>query len=285
MVVNKEEPDFEKPTPIAEDATRADVEEYRMLLKMYHEDKRQYAKDKGMLFRVIMGQCLPPMKNKIEAWSDYKEAEKTDDVTSLLAYMRELAYSTSKTQYEYWTMQATMRKFMTMRQGPKESLEHFAKRFLAQVEVTEDVWGKMSPMKLKGKSLEEQNKAGEKYKACVFLAGVDRGRYKRAIDALNNDFLLDKVEYPEDVTAMMQYLSNRRGGGGTSKQVEAMRDGLGTSFVQKGRMKNVICYKCGKRGHIARDCEEEDEDGASTVSSKSVTAASGKRMMPGWAKK
>ena len=39
-----------------------------------------------------------------------------------------------------------------------------------------------------------------------FLAGVDRDRYKDAIDELNNDFLRHGKEYPADVSSMVTWL-------------------------------------------------------------------------------
>ena len=69
----------------------------------------------------------------------------------------------------------------------------------------------MIPAKIKGKNMEEQKKAREKFLACMFLASVDRKLYKKLIDDLNNDFLAGTNKYPEDASSMLAYLSNRTG--------------------------------------------------------------------------
>ena len=60
-----------------------------------------------------------------------------------------------------------------------------------------------------------------------FLAGVDRDRYKDAIDELNNDFLRHGKEYPHDVPSMVTWLIKRRGKA-SSKKEDDTTDGLVT---------------------------------------------------------
>ena len=65
-----------------------------------------------------------------------------------------------------------------------------------------------------------------------FLAGVDRKRYKDAIDEMNNDFLRHGKEYPSDVPSMVTWLLKRRGGGSSNDKEDANTDGVLTSFAQ-----------------------------------------------------
>jgi hypothetical protein len=149
-------------------------------------------------------------------------------------------------------MQATMRRLINLKQEPKESLNGFCKRFLGQLEVTEDVWGKLIPHKMKGRLTEDQEGARNKYLACVFLAGVDCSKYGKAVDALNNDFVLGTVSYPGDVPSMMALLSNRRDGNSETKSLDALQDGAPiTSFMQQEK---VICHCCGALGHTSFTC-------------------------------
>ena len=297
LVSKKEETTFKEPVDPGKDATKGQLEKYKMELKAMMDDEKKYKKEKAKVFRIVMGQCLAAMKNKVESLPEYPKLEENDDVIELLAKMEGLVYSTDNVQYEYWTMQSAMRKVMTLGQEPRESLVSFSRRFLAQVEVTEGVWGSLIPTKMKGKATDLQEEARNKYLACVFLAGVDRQRYKKVVDDLNNDFLSGTTNYPADVPGMLQLLSNRRGGGGSSKQVDAIRDGIqATSFMQR---KNIKCWKCGKEGHVARECpkrknkrrDEADDDstesGDSAASGRSNTGTrvgwSGLQVQPSWA--
>ena len=123
--------------------------------------------------------------------------------------------------------------------------------------------------KMKGKKTEEQETAGKRFMACLFQAGVDRGRYKTAINDLNNDFVQGTVSYPDDVPAMLALLSNRREEGKSFQKYHEMRDGVGleTSFVQVDRRR---CYVCKKRGHIARVCPNRDDEKDSDDESNQV---------------
>jgi hypothetical protein len=85
-----------------------------------------------------------------------------------------------------------MKTLITMAQHDKESLVSFSKKFLAQVEATEAMWGKLIPAKL---ATGTQDAGRDKFLACLFLAGVNHHHYKDVIDELNNDFLLEKVNY------------------------------------------------------------------------------------------
>jgi len=263
LVNESVETTFTEPPEPNEKATRAQMEKYKMKLGRCLDDEKKYNNNKTKIFGIIMGKCHVAMRNKVESLPDFKTLEEADDVVELLKRLKELAYSTDKNQYEYWTMQATMRKMITMRQDPKESLLGYSKRFLAQLEVTEVVWGELTPSKLKGKPLTTQEEAGKKFAACLFLAGVDRGRYGKAIDEMNNNFVQGTASYPVDVSDMLKVLTNRSDA--KSSQLQAEQDGVSkaTSFAQ--RVDRRRCHKCGVEGHIARTCPEGD-DNASVAS-------------------
>ena len=57
---------------------------------------------------------------------------------------------------------------------------------------------------------------------------------------------------------MVKLLSKCHGGTGGSSKVDALKDGvMATSFVQHAKCK---CYRCGKVGHITKNCPEGDDD-------------------------
>jgi hypothetical protein len=263
LVWHEEETEFEDPKMPAENAKRPEIELFRMKMSRKLDKEEQYMNDKGKVFGIVVRQCHVTLKNKIENHEDYDQMEKEGDVIGLLKLIKEIIYGTENNQYEYWTMQASVCKLLSMSQGSKESLLNFGKRFVAQLKVTEEVWGKMIPYKMKGKPTEEQENARSKYLACVFLAGVDSNRYKKVVDDLNNDFLVGKVSYPKDIAGMINLLNNSRGTGDENKYIQAALDGSddGTSFGQtETPQRGIKCFYCKKRGHISRFCYKRKED-------------------------
>lgn len=260
LIHNKEEATFKEPTePTGDKVTKGQWKRFELELKMLVEREVKYKEDKGKVFRLLMLQCQTAMRNKLEGLADYKKWEASDDVVALLNKMRELVYSTEGTQYEPWTQQAVMRTLFTTQQGDKESLANFYKRWDAQLEATEAMMGELIPHKMKGKKTEDQEKAREKFLACVFLGSTHRDRYKSAIDDLNNNFLVSKKSYPEDVTSMLNFLSNRRGhSGGQSRSVDDMMDGIkAVSFSQTGTKQappKGVCWVCLEPGHTKKQC-------------------------------
>ena len=85
----------------------------------------------------------------------------------------------------------------------------------------------------------------------------------------NND------HYPVDVPATIKMLNNRRGYGLSTKQEDAVQDGVGSSFYEDGEFNlikdqvelqkqkakkkkqkdNITCFKCGKKGHYKSECK------------------------------
>lgn len=265
LVVYRKEPEYKEPeapkTKSKETAiAQVELEKYKMKLKQCMDKQDRYEINKGKVFVIVMGQCHPIMRSKLESLQNYKEMESKSDVIGLLDKIKELVYNTESSKYEFWTMATSLRKLVLLEQGRKESIAHYGDRCIAQVEVTEGVMGALIPQKFTGKKSEEQEKARNKLLACMFLTGIDRDRFKKALDDLNNDFVNGKTNYPEDIPSAVELLSNRRGDGGpTTSRMESMQDGVvHTSFLQNAgnRHKNLKCNNCKQVGHIKKNCPE-----------------------------
>jgi hypothetical protein len=227
------EPEFQEPEEPPSKATQAQLRKYEILFKRYLDNEEKYKREKTKVFRVIMWQCTPTLRNKLESLPKFSNLEEKDDFVGLLKRIKDLVYSTDNTQYEYWRLQASFVKLANLKQEQKESINGYAKRFLAQVEATESLWGPLVPTaaikrdevqfdeeddkETRKKIMEDQaqldeeerSKARGKFLACLFLAGSDRERYKTVVDDLGNDFTLGKANYPEDVAGMLHLLTNR----------------------------------------------------------------------------
>jgi hypothetical protein len=247
---------YKDPDDPGKDATPAQIKAYGLLFTSAREDRLQYHNDKFKTFRLIMGQCSPTMKQRIQATPEYKGWEDPEkcDVKSLLAFMEALVSGTEKGQYQPWVMQAQLRKLVETRQKPGMSLDEYAKNFEDQLSVFEKEFGKLVPYRYQGEDKATQEEERNKFIACLLLGNADRERYKGVIDELANDHNLGNDNYPKDAASMVSMLSNHRGIVST-KKVDEMKDGIYTSFSQTGS--NIRCSYCHKKGHHVSECERK----------------------------
>ena len=261
LVKKKVEATFPKPKAPGKDPAKHVVDEYRELMKRKLDKEDKYNEDKAKLFRIIMTQCSPEMKDKLEAQStELEKLEDDNDVIGLLDMIKELVYNAGGVRNKFVIMQSLNRTLYGRgnTQRPNESLNEYGKRFLQQVEVVEAVWGKLVPPCHESDNAKEKESARNQYLASLFLGGTDQARYKAAVDELNNNYVLGKDVYPADVPAAIMVLTNRRGyGGSRQRQVENLSDGLSVvSFAQQpGRRRGKTkCFRCNQEGHLAKDC-------------------------------
>jgi hypothetical protein len=75
---------------------------------------------------------------------------------------------------------------------------------------------------------------------------------------LNNAYVAGQNNYPKTVESAVTMLSHYMNNKGVHVTDEDKGQATLTSFMQKH--KNVTCYKCGKKGHYANKCPNEDND-------------------------
>ena len=145
-------------------------------------------------------------------------------------------------------MQLAVGGLHEMKQGASETLPHFGDRFISHAEVT-------GRSQLKGQPYKKQQEGRNRYLACVFLAAVDKKRYKNAIDELNNQYYRGQANFPVDVPSAIAWLNHRRGDK-HNERVDSVRDGHGgqLSFGQRGSA--VVCRNCNAVSHVQAACPE-----------------------------
>jgi hypothetical protein len=100
---------------------------------------------------------------------------------------------------------------------------------------------------------------------------VDTKKYGRLKTELNNAYVAGKNNYPKMVGSAVTMLSHYMNDKGPHITDEDKGQTDQKSFMQKH--KNVTCYKCGKKGHYANKCPNEDsnDDETSTRSNSKST--------------
>ena len=210
-------PTFPEPAEPAGDKpedkpSTAQIEKYKMQLKMSMEKEEKFTQDKGRLFRSIKSLCSPALQHKLEANKNYPPLDDANDLRGLMNLIKEIVYGTDEGKAPYWKMQAAMVKLHTIYQQDRKSTGDFHDRFNAQLKVTESIWGPLIPSVMKGKPTGQQDEAREAYIARLFLRGLNRKRFNKDIEELGNDYVSGNDNYPKDVASALSWITNRSSG-------------------------------------------------------------------------
>jgi len=118
LVKKKVEATFPRPKAPGKDPDKHVVDEYRELMKRKLDKEDKHNEDKAKLFRIIMNQCLPEMKDKLEAQStELEKLEDDNDVIGLLDMIKELVYNAGGVQNKFVIMQSLNRTLYSMEEA------------------------------------------------------------------------------------------------------------------------------------------------------------------------
>jgi hypothetical protein len=121
----------------------------------------------------------------------------------------------------------------------------------------ESQWGTLVPTAAATNETNEKT-SRDKFITFVFLAGVDAKKYGRLKTELNNAYVAGQNNFSKTVEIAVTMLSHYMNNKGVHVTDADKGQAALMSFMQKH--KNVTCYKCGKKGHYANKCPNEDNN-------------------------
>jgi hypothetical protein len=178
-VKNQTKITFTEPrAPRKEESTPRLLEKYKTELHIYHKDQKEYKDNKSKVFVVILGQCLPSVRSKLESDDRYSTLENNNDVVGLLKELQKMEFLTGGEQDPFWTLQIALKRSAIMAQGPTESVVSYHKRFLANVKVLIAQMGEFISTKLvDGMTAADKKVSQDKMMSIIMLSGVDKKHY------------------------------------------------------------------------------------------------------------
>ena len=241
----------------------------------YYKEDTKYREQKSRVFVIIMGQCTTAMKHKVEGSKGYDEMETNDDVVALLQLIKDLSFTNTNVQYPFFAVADQWRRVGLLHQFKDEPITTYYNRWMAHVEALESQYGPLVPNEL----VDDTNgidkpEAGQRFKACLFLLAVDRGRYGNVLEELNNQYLNGLKTYPLSVEGAVSMLTHRMTTGKQSLNNNNKQSGSGQPSADQ--------VESGKNFHQASSGKNENDNGAPKASEDETAGTERRRSNSIW---
>ena len=214
------------------------------------------------LFAVVISQCSPSAKSKVEGTNGYSDANTTDNCLWLLTTLRNICHRFEHTENRFVALVNAKAALFSYRQSPTQSITEYFNTFKELLTVLESYGGTIhdpenaAPGSLEAYfltlSIEERDAyMRDRYTATLFLRNSDNHRFDILKLELSNDFAKGRDEYPVTLTDAHQrllsykapptkmspnthrtYRSDRGRGGGRGGSPARGGGRTGKSFVQ-----------------------------------------------------
>lgn len=238
-------------------------------LKRYHDKIEQYEDNKVNVFGLIIGQCTPTMCRRLEQSENWKPVKRNNNAVELVKMIKSIALQGKENVYEWVPIYESLVRLLTIKQGPTEGMNSYSKRFQAEMEVLNSLFGgSMLSLSLLESKAAYTAAADEDAKVLVrdkiqlelmayaFIRGSSEKKSEELLKSLGNAFSWGDDKYPKSldkaVTAITNYsVINYK------QEQPSNPSQLGTAHAQSGDSKppaKHLCYRCGKPGCRPSQC-------------------------------
>jgi len=222
-----------------EDANnRVKVLKYERLAKAYDAKVEARQKNEGKAFPLILGQCSPAMRDRLEASDQWKKINTKTDVIELLKLIQSASTTRQTKQEPSHTLMEAYRDFFSFRQIHLSNSDYL-QAFKDRLDVLERLAGpigqddarvtqKVHDEEFEISHAEARVACREAFIATTFLFGADKQRYGDLLVDLQNEHVISGRQYPATLTDAYNILVNYK-----SRLRRNKSQGLeGMAFVQ-----------------------------------------------------
>ena len=226
---------------------------------------------------MVLSHCPKELEQELRNSTKWAGTECDQDVVALLLMIRDITHNKKERKESVMTTVESDVELFTIVQEQGQDLDDYYKVFKAQVDtidahggnagyhpvvymlhlaalikikkITNDAYQAMTRELQKPLEAEAMKSSKGAYLACLFLLMADEDRYGRVKVALDDNYLLEKQEYPQDLLAAKRLLADFKGAGpNTKRKAPGSEEGQGVAFVERGWGGYIpTCHGCGNK--------------------------------------
>ena len=258
-----------------------DQEIYKEEVKQFVQRKMNLRRNLEKSYGLIWGQCSVGLQAYIKGTSAYSAMSQIFNVVWLLHELKKATSGIDDKANVYVNMHDALSILYKMRQGLQESNDHYLARFKANVTAVKLTGGdhvffspKLAEVERNEMHPDDIEKEEERSKAVLLLKLADEGRFGSLSNSLKEGTFLDRDEYPTTVATMYELMTKHSGAISGLRNQSSSNRRAGFQMLQQGqcqpvneqeeelipgtdgRVFDIICYNCNKKGHYASCCPE-----------------------------
>lgn len=245
-------------------------------MSQYSTREANLQKHRGQVYHLLLGQCTPTLQDKMKTkGTEWDKVKASTDPLMLLQLITSTVLSHNDDTNIFETIYEQGQKVKCFSQNQLDDLAYYD-AFNQRVEVAEDIGesflndtlarhvshqlfeAKQDPItkEVDWDQLTDDEQcdcyaeAREQYLTYMMLRGA-ASKHQKLKDDTRNDFIKNSGDYPKTRSALLKLFENY----GKNEQPKVVEE---SAFTTKA--KEVICHKCKKPGHYARNCPENDDD-------------------------
>jgi hypothetical protein len=238
------------------------------------KNKKRYKENKSRAFAVIYEHCTPSLRAQLKGCDDWSTVSTTQNAISLLRKIKGFCCRFDATKQGTRAIVAADKQIFVFFQRSDVTNDDYFEQFKALVDTAESYGSSLGMSR--GLTDEELRRMGtdrdnctpaqrsealttakEKYLAMLMLDGANKERFERMKEDMDLDYAKGQDTYPTTRNGVLRLLNSKNNTVVKKDPMLRQEPGREDNMVFAQASEGRKCFRCGRTGHIARDCKAE----------------------------